>query len=166
MSSSAEPRRPLSAAQNEIWIAHDLDSTGSLHTCGGYLEIDGPVEHALLETAVRRTVAECEPLRVRFGVDADERPWQQVVPHEPALPYTDLSAEDDPRAAAERLMRADLARPVRLVQDGGDGSPLYSHHLFGLGGDRWLFALRYHHIVLDGYGQALYWRRLARRTRR
>ncbi|HYH98167.1 non-ribosomal peptide synthetase [Hyalangium sp.] len=150
------PRWPLSAAQRGVWVAQQLDPSNPRYNCGGYLEIHGPVEPALLEEAVRRAVAETEPLRVRFIEDA-EGPWQILEPSpHVALDIIDVSSDRDPLQSADGWMRDDLLRPVDL----GRG-PLVHHALFRVAADRFLFYLRYHHIVMDGFGQLLYWRKVA-----
>ncbi|MFG2292418.1 amino acid adenylation domain-containing protein [Streptomyces sp. NPDC048603] len=155
-------RLPLSAAQHEIWIAHRIGAgagaEAARQNCGGYVELEGPVDGDLLGEAVRRTLEETEALRVRFGTDEADRPWQTPVPVDelPGLITADFGAEPDPRRAAESWMAADLAEPVDPAT-----APLHTIALLHLEPGRSLFWFRYHHIVLDGYGQALFWRRLA-----
>ncbi|AJE80497.1 amino acid adenylation domain-containing protein [Streptomyces albus] len=147
----------LSAAQKDVWIAHHLDPEQNQHNCGGYIELRGPLDEHHLAAAVRQAHTESQALRVRFSTDAEDTPWQQVADDAQAsLETRDFSGEDDPRAAAEDWVRADLATPVDLLK-----GPLLTHTLLRLAPEHALFHLRYHHIVLDGYGQMLYWRRIA-----
>ncbi len=148
-------RLPLSAAQQEIWLAHQLDLTNPRYNCGGYLELDGAIDGAALARAVQQAVDECEALRVRFGLTA-EGPAQWITPLVAPLHRLDLRDAPDPRGAAEDWMRGDLGRAVALV----DGA-LFTHAWLRIADDRSWFYLRYHHILLDGFGQILYWRRLA-----
>jgi natural product biosynthesis luciferase-like monooxygenase protein/amino acid adenylation domain-containing protein len=53
-------------------------------------------------------------------------------------------------------MRADLGRAVPLAE-----GALFAHALLRISDDRCWFYFRYHHILLDGFGQTLYWRRVA-----
>ncbi len=148
-------RRPLLPAQHGVWVAQQLDASNPRYNCGGYLEIHGAVDVALFERAVRGAISETDALRVRF-IDDGQGPWQIVgeVP-EAVLSVLDLRAERDPLQAAEAWMRADLTTPVDL-----SAPPLYAHALFRLADDRYAFYLRYHHIVMDGFAQTLYWRRV------
>ncbi|MEV7570941.1 amino acid adenylation domain-containing protein [Streptomyces tanashiensis] len=147
----------MSTAQHEVWIAHQMDAGGALHNCGGYVEIRGPLDEGHLAESVRRAVAETEALRVRFVADEKGNPWQLPTDDiEAPLHVRDFSGQSDPLGAAEEWVRSDLATPVDLAKDA-----LFTHTLLRLAPDRFLFHLRYHHIVLDGYGQVLYWRRLA-----
>ncbi|MET9613650.1 amino acid adenylation domain-containing protein [Kitasatospora indigofera] len=146
----------MSVAQQEVWVAHQLDSTGAQHNCGGHVEIRGPLDSLTLATAVGLAVQESEALRVRLLLDAQGEPAQQPGPADAPLLTVDLEAAGDPRAEAEAWMRADLAVPVDLT-----AGPLFRHVLLRLSAEHHLFYFRYHHIVLDGWGQALHWRRLA-----
>ncbi|MFF2142320.1 amino acid adenylation domain-containing protein [Kitasatospora sp. NPDC058190] len=149
-------RLPLSAAQNEVWIAHQLDSGGAMHNCAGYVDIQGDVDERRLAEAVRLAVVEAEAMCVRFTADPDGRPWQVPLDAVPGLHTRDVSGAADARAAAEQWMRDDLATPVDLTR-----GPLFAHTLVKVAPRHHLLHFRYHHIVLDGYGQALHWRRLA-----
>ncbi|MFD0370484.1 amino acid adenylation domain-containing protein [Streptomyces sp. NPDC127114] len=146
----------MSAAQHDVWIAHQMDAGGALHNCGGYVEIRGRLNEAHLAEAVRRAVGETDALRVKFVADEKGTPWQWPADVEAPLHVKDFGAETDPFGSAEDWVRSDLATPVDLAED-----PLFTHTLLRLAPDHFLFHLRYHHIVLDGYGQVLYWRRLA-----
>ncbi|WP_147444303.1 non-ribosomal peptide synthetase, partial [Corallococcus sp. CA031C] len=155
---TAVSRWPLTAAQRGVWVAQQLDPTNPRYNCGAHLEIHGPVDVSLLMQAVRETVWESETLRVCFIEDADG-PWQVPVSLENvAVDVVDVSGDADPRQAAESWMRSDLSRPVDLRK-----GPLFHHALFQAGPERSFFYVRYHHILMDGFGQTLYWRRVAQR---
>ncbi|MFD3622513.1 amino acid adenylation domain-containing protein, partial [Streptomyces sp. NPDC058676] len=151
-------RRAVSAAQTGIWVGQQLAPDSPLYNCATYFEIAGRVDPALLTEAVRRTVAETEALRVHFDEDGDEL-WQIVRPAGGDIPLhvLDVAAEPDPTAAARAWMDADLLTTSDLRT-----GPLYTHALFHTGESRSLLYFRHHHIVLDGYGQSVYCRRLAR----
>ncbi|MDX2878147.1 amino acid adenylation domain-containing protein, partial [Streptomyces ipomoeae] len=150
---------PLTAAQQGVWVAQRLAPDSPLYTCGIYYDVPGPVDRALLTRAVEQAVAETEALRVRFHDDGEEsgEAARQVV--DPSvtgeLGYLDLSGEPDPAAAARAWIDADQSRPVPLT-----GDRLFRHTLLRLGHDRHWFHFRYHHILLDGYGQVLHCRRV------
>jgi amino acid adenylation domain-containing protein len=149
-------RLPVSAAQHGVWVAQRLDPQNPRYNCGGYLEILGELDVGRLATAVRRAVAETEALRVRFVEDAGGV-WQVLeAAIEGAVEIIDLRGAAAPLATAETWMRADLLRPLDL-----GAAPLFTHVLFPIAADRSLFYFRYHHIVMDGFAQILYWRRVA-----
>ncbi|GAA3093427.1 non-ribosomal peptide synthetase [Streptosporangium carneum] len=152
-------RLPLSSAQLGVWVAQRLDPASPRYNCGAYLKIDGPVDVGLLRAAVLRAVAETEALRVRFAEDGG-RVWQEVEPEDGVWasrePLRVVEADAATQAAAEAWMREDLLTPVDLL----DG-PLFDHVLFRLAPDSHALYFRYHHILLDGFGQTLYTGRLA-----
>jgi amino acid adenylation domain-containing protein len=68
----------------------------------------------------------------------------------------DLSAEPDPDTAAEAWMRADRLRPTDPRVGG-----LYHDALIKTAEDRWLWYNRSHHLLVDGWADMLFGRRLA-----
>ncbi|MGH8909693.1 MAG: condensation domain-containing protein, partial [Egibacteraceae bacterium] len=149
-------RLPLSCAQLEIWLAQQIDPKTSIYNISECVEIHGPVDLDLFETALRQAVSEAESLHVRF-VEDDGEPRQVIEPSlEWPLPVIDVSAELDPQAAAEDWMLADSARPLDLTR-----GPLFSYALFRAGPERFFWYQGYHHIVLDGFGLSLIARRVA-----
>jgi amino acid adenylation domain-containing protein len=148
--------RALTPAQREVWIAQQLDPLNPRFNCGGYLDIIGTIDISLLERAITRVVASTDALCVRFATDAGQ-------PHQitdllagwtPRI--IDLASAADARERADAWMRTDLSEPVAL-----DSAPLFTVVLFRLGPDRHVLYLRYHHIVLDGPGHSMLWRRFA-----
>nr|WSX74771.1 amino acid adenylation domain-containing protein [Streptomyces sp. NBC_00899] len=149
--------RPLSGAQEGIWFAHRLGPGKGAYNTGEYVEIHGRVDPTVFEAALRRTVAEAETFALRFR-DTPDGPCC-VLPARAAdwpLHRIDVSAEPEPRAAAEAWMRADLATEVDL-----ETGPLFTQALITLTADSAVWFLRAHHILLDGYGYKLVARRLA-----
>ncbi|HWM06545.1 MAG TPA: amino acid adenylation domain-containing protein [Actinophytocola sp.] len=157
MAERAGTRLALTAAQEGIWIGQRFDPDSPAFNTAEYVEIHGPVDTELFETAVRTAVGEADTLTVRFGTDADDRPWQELAAGpEWTMHLRDVAGEPDPMAAATEWMRADLARPVDLRQD-----PLFGQALFRLGPEHFLWYQRVHHIALDGYGLTLVARRVS-----
>src|SRR5258708_607919 len=146
----------LSSAQLGIWFAQKLDPGSAAYNIGEYIEIDGPVVLPLFERALRQVVSEAQSLRLQFSEQAGE-PRQLIgEPTAWPLPILDVSAESDPRAAAETWMKADLALPIDPLV-----GPLFGVALFKASATRFFWYARYHHIVLDGFGMWLVARRVA-----
>jgi nonribosomal peptide synthetase DhbF len=146
----------LSAAQSGVWFAQQLDQAGPMYNIGEYLEILGPVEPVTFQEAVRQAVLEAESLHARF-VETGDEVRQVIEPTAPCpVPLVDVSAEEDPRRAAEAWMHADLTRPADLA-----GDPLFATALFQVSSDRFFWYQRAHHIALDAYGLWLMARRVA-----
>ncbi|OKI09481.1 dimodular nonribosomal peptide synthase [Streptomyces sp. CB02923] len=143
-------RLALSSAQTGVWVAQQLDPDDRSFNIAEYCDIEGPVDRALFETALREVVAATPALRARFGL-GEEGLCQDIddtvdVP----LLYEDVSAEPDPRAAAERRMRLDLTRAYDLA-----AGPLFTWALFKAGPARYFWYRAAHHAVVDGFGLSL-----------
>jgi nonribosomal peptide synthetase DhbF len=148
--------RPLSAAQLGVWSAQAFDPQSPAFNIGEYLEIEGPLDPALFEEAVRQAVARTDALHLRF-VETDEGPLQYPEPYTGwEMPYLDLHGEPDPRAAAEEWMRRDVARADDLAR-----GPFFTLALFRAGPGRFFYYQRFHHIVMDGASLAIFARRVA-----
>src|SRR5713101_5521619 len=147
---------PLSDAQLGIWFAQTIDPSNPTYNLAEYLEICGSIDATLFETALRQVVNETEALCVRF-VDSGDGP-RQIIGAAPnwSMSFIDVSAAVVPQVAAERWMKADLAKPIDLTCD-----PLFTYALFKAASDRFFWYSRYHHIVMDGFGFALVARRVA-----
>ncbi|MFC4036190.1 amino acid adenylation domain-containing protein [Streptomyces polygonati] len=157
MSVHEHERRQLSGAQEGLWFAGRLAAHTAAYNTGEYVEIHGSVDTALFEAALRRTVAEADTFALRF-FDTPDGPRCVLAddPDDWPLNRVDVSGEPDPRSAAEDWIRQDLAMATDLVS-----GPLFSHALIALGQDRFIWFLRAHHILLDGYSYKLVARRLA-----
>ncbi|MGH3805300.1 MAG: amino acid adenylation domain-containing protein, partial [Pseudonocardiaceae bacterium] len=150
---------PLSAAQREIWLAEQRLTTAKAnraYNVGEYIEIHGPVDPVLFETALRQVVGEIDSLHVRF-IEAGDGPRQILQPSlEWVMLFVDISDDPDPMAAAHAWMTAELARQMDLAR-----GPLFSYALIKLEPDRCVWYQGYHHIVMDGFGFSLVARRMA-----
>nr|WSZ13540.1 amino acid adenylation domain-containing protein [Streptomyces canus] len=157
MSIQQYEHRPLSGAQEGLWFAGRLATHTAAYNTGEYVEIHGPVDTGLFEAALRRTVREADTFALRF-VETPDGPRCVPVddPDDWPLHRLDVSAEPDPQAAAEDWIRRGLATATDLVS-----GALFSHALITLGPDRFIWFLRAHHIVLDGYSYKQVARRLA-----
>ncbi|WP_369184662.1 amino acid adenylation domain-containing protein [Streptomyces sp. Y1] len=148
-------RAALTAAQSGIWFAQQLEPANPIFNAAEYLEIQGELDPALLEAALRQVVTEAETLRVRIAQDGDEL-WQHVQPvPDRLLEVVDLTAEADPEAVAVARMRRTMAVALDPGRD-----RLYRFELLKVAPGRHLWFYCYHHVVVDGFTVAL----LAQRT--
>ncbi|MEU4347672.1 amino acid adenylation domain-containing protein [Streptomyces sp. NPDC023838] len=156
MSVQEDTSSPLTGAQQGLWFAQRLDPANAAYNTAEYVEIHGPVDTALFETALRRTVGEAQTFALRF-TDTPEGPRSASAAGDDwPLRLVDVSGEADPRAAAEAWIRADMAAAADLSE-----GPLFTHALFTVAPDRFFWFLRAHHILLDGYSYKLVARRLS-----
>ncbi|MDX3228022.1 non-ribosomal peptide synthetase [Streptomyces sp. ME19-01-6] len=144
------------AAQREFWIAHSLRPDSAAYTIGEYIEIHGRLRFDLFESALRRAFAESAALAVRFMEDEAGPRWAAKSREDFPLVLVDLTADADPRAAAERWMAEFLAGPVPLP----DGE-LVAHAVIRLADDLYFWCSRYHHILIDGFSGPIVAHRVA-----
>ncbi|MFD0690734.1 non-ribosomal peptide synthetase [Actinomadura fibrosa] len=153
---AAPARLPLTAAQYGVWLAQRIDPASRAFELVQCVDVHGPVDTAAFADALRRAEAECGTFDVRIGEDEDG-PYQVLGGPCPApVPVVDLSGEPDPSAAADRAMERDRAVPFDLLRD-----RLSKDVLYKLADDRYRWYSRCHHLVVDGFGGALYHRRMA-----
>ncbi|MFE5513392.1 amino acid adenylation domain-containing protein [Streptomyces sp. NPDC056529] len=148
----AAVRLPLSVAQRDIWTAHALDPTGVKYNVAECREILGPVDPELMAAAWRRLVEEADFLRIRGFEDDGERVWQLLDADAGTrdLPFTDVSAADDPEAEAWRLIDGLIAAPFDLAR-----RPPVRCALIKLGEERYFYFYGFHHLVVDGVGVSM-----------
>ncbi|MET7329827.1 amino acid adenylation domain-containing protein [Nonomuraea sp. NPDC005650] len=142
--------RELMSGQLAMWYAQRFAPDNWSFRIAEYMEIRGEVDLVLLERAARRRLEEVETFRLRFRV-VDGVPMQYL--HDASdypVPVVDVSAEPDPRAAAEEWMQADLRRAVDL-----DGGELSGTALIKLAGDLVYWYSWAHHCAMDGQGGLL-----------
>src|SRR6267378_4249031 len=149
---SRAPARPASNTSTRIGRtcvrepAPISSSPDAIFNLAESIEIHGPIDPALFETALRQAAIEAETVRVRF-IEQSDGPRQLISPIlDTTFPFIDVSSEPDPRAAAESWMMAELVRPVDLLT-----GPLWVCALFKAAPEHYFWYHRSHHIVMDGF---------------
>ncbi len=142
----------LTEAQAGLWFAQRLAPDNPSFNTAHAVWIDGPLDVVAFMAAAHRAAVEAEAFALRFAEGADGQPLQWHDPsHVPLLSVRDLSGETDPASAARALMQADRLSAVDPTRD-----RISQQVLFDLGGQRWAWYLRVHHLAADGYGMALF----------
>ncbi|CAH8769907.1 non-ribosomal peptide synthetase/type I polyketide synthase [Paenibacillus dendritiformis] len=147
----------LSSAQKRLYLIQQMEQghTGYNEIVAGVLE--GRLDRARLEAALRQMVERHESLRTSFEL-VNGKPMQKIneaVPIE--LEYEDYSAAvtplDGEEDADERIRAAVAAfvRPFDLTR-----APLMRAGLIKLGEDRYVLMVDMHHIVSDGLSQDIF----------
>ncbi|RAJ45598.1 non-ribosomal peptide synthase protein (TIGR01720 family)/amino acid adenylation domain-containing protein [Kitasatospora sp. SolWspMP-SS2h] len=149
-------REELTAAQAGVLSAQRIDPGSPAHNVGQYVRIDGPLQPDLLEAALARTLAESDGLHLAVAEGTDRARRRRFDPDAWTLARLDTSAATDPEQAAVDLVRRQLARPADLEREA-----LHGALLVRTGEQRHLWFQWFHHLVIDGYGVALFTRRVA-----
>ncbi|MBN8232592.1 AMP-binding protein [Corallococcus macrosporus] len=149
---------PLSFAQEEMWLASRLDSSGGGYLIPVALELKGALQVVWLEEALREILQRHEALRTCFP-EVDGRPVQHVLPAAALpLPVEDLRGLA-PEAREARVREAALAEaraPFALQQ-----GPLLRARLLQVEDARHVLLFTVHHLVADGWSMRLLVQELA-----
>ena len=144
--------RALTEAQAGLWFAQRLAPDNPSFNTAHAVWIDGPLDVPAFVAAANQAAVEAEAFALRFAEGTDGQPLQWHDPaHVPLLSVRDLSGEADPVSEARALMQADRLSAVDPTRD-----RISQQVLFDLGGQRWAWYLRVHHLAADGYGMALF----------
>lgn len=142
----------LTEAQAGLWFAQRLAPDNPSFNTAHAVWIDGQLDVPAFVAAANQAAVESEAFALRFAEGTDGQPLQWHDPaHVPLLSVRDLSGETDPVSEARALMQADRLSAVDPTRD-----RISQQVLFDLGGQRWAWYLRVHHLAADGYGMALF----------
>ncbi|MFJ2744337.1 amino acid adenylation domain-containing protein [Streptomyces sp. NPDC087440] len=151
---SMDERRPLTAAQQGVWYAQQLNPDNAF-LVSEYLEIHGPIDVPVFDRALTLALDELDTVRVKFVEDEDGL-WQCPDPTAIRLEYIDLGDRPDGRDEAIRIMKGRLTEPFDMAV-----GPHFIDVLFKIADDCFFYYQRNHHIIGDGMGGRIYSDRLA-----
>ncbi|WP_167353941.1 non-ribosomal peptide synthetase [Caballeronia sordidicola] len=152
-------RQPLSHAQERLWFLWKLDPHGAAYNMVGALRLSGELDVARLRAAVDALVARHASLRTRFG-ETDGVAWQRAsTPDEPAYGWHEAQAEAEVASAQTVAVEATLQALSRAPFDLERG-PLFNVTLLRVSAHEHVLHLALHHIVSDGWSQAILQREL------
>ncbi|HDS1837027.1 TPA: enterobactin synthase subunit F [Stenotrophomonas maltophilia] len=142
----------LTEAQSGLWFAQRLAPDNPSFNTAHAVWIEGALDVAAFVAAADQAAGEAQAFALRFAEAGDGQPLQWHDPaHVPLLSLRDLSVEAEPASAARAVMQADRLSAVDPTRD-----RISQQVLFDLGGQRWVWYLRVHHLAADGYGMALF----------
>ena len=86
----------MTRGQLDIWLAQETGHSASEWQLGLFVKIEGSVESAALEWAIRQVLREAEPVRAAF-VEIDGQVLQRAIDYpDVELAFFDLSRSLDP----------------------------------------------------------------------
>jgi len=139
---------PLTAAQRDIWLDQLRLGDSPLYNIGGYVDLAGPVNPALIQRAIEQLVAKHDGLRTVLQVAEDGLPRQGFAEvMAVSVPQHDYSRLPDPEAAAQALLQDEMARAYRLVEE-----PLFRFFLVKPDDLHYRLGTQAHHLIPDGWG--------------
>ncbi len=143
--------RPLSLAQERIWLASRLVGDDRGGTTTGLIRLTGPLDVDALKRAAAELVRRHEILRTSFP--GDVAPHAVVHPFAPPeLPCVDLSVLPAAHRTSEvqRLLAEEANQPFQL-----DRLPLLRAKLLRLSEFDYRLLVSTHHIITDGWSAGL-----------
>lgn len=153
---AGEASLPLTGPQLGMWAAQRIDPDSPSLWTAEAVELEGPLDLAALEAAIRETLTACDALHMRYQAAGESVTQRSCEARSVALAHEDYAGCDAPWDSAWRWMREDLLRPADLGR-----RPLFATALIRLGARRHLWYLRAHHIALDGFAYLLLIHRVA-----
>ncbi|WP_433257645.1 amino acid adenylation domain-containing protein [Streptosporangium sp. CA-135522] len=146
-----EGSAPLSYAQRGMWFLDRWQPGSVLYGVRSTFRLSGPLDVPAMRRALNAVVARHEILRTTFE-EVDGRPVQRVAPAVTLpLPVVDLRG-----MSPEPLLEAEAGHPFDLA-----GGPMLRAALLVIGDEEHLLLLSLHHIVADGWSQAVLVRELS-----
>src|SRR5262245_56510717 len=150
-------RLPLSYAQQRLWFIDRLGESSAQYNMPSALRLRGALDCAALKAAIDTIIARHESLRTHFA-EQDGEPFQ-IVAQELFidLPLDDLSELD--QAQQQASIRAELRRQASQPFDLAR-APLLRLKLLKLSAQEHILLRTFHHIVSDGWSEAIFSREL------
>ena len=146
---------PLTRGQLDIWLAQETGHSSTEWQLGLLVRIEGRVDRAALQWAIRRVVHEAEPGRAAF-FEVDGQVFQRAIDYpDVELAFYDLSGSDHAVQEARGIALSIQRTPMPLA------GPLFKFALFRTRPDEFYFFACCHHIAIDGTGLALVGHRTA-----
>ncbi|MEB3358887.1 MAG: amino acid adenylation domain-containing protein [Synechococcales bacterium] len=155
---SRPPVVPLSPAQKNLWVLHQLDPDSSAYHIALSWRLTGSLNIPALEDSLKAIAQRHESLRTRF-IEQAGQPYQIILPDfSLPLPVTDLRhlPADGVAAEVQRLTAQWVQQPFDLSRD-----PLLRGHLLRLDDTTAILLLILHHIVADGWSRGVLMREFA-----
>ncbi|MFC4101260.1 amino acid adenylation domain-containing protein [Paenibacillus xanthanilyticus] len=154
---SRESVYPLTHPQRRIWVIEQIFPGTPLHNIGGPVRMKGIIDMDLLEASILAFIRRHDALRIRIG-EADGQPYQTFGSAGPLMiGRRDFTGSPDPEDAFRRWVDEQAGRPFCLT----DQTPLYEFVLFRIGEDDSGYLFRCHHIIADGWSNAIMTKQIA-----
>ncbi|AKT37645.1 amino acid adenylation domain-containing protein [Chondromyces crocatus] len=149
---------PASFAQQRLWFMDQWETENAFSNIPTAVILRGVLDPGALARAIEAVAQRHEILRTTF--QSVEGQLLQIVAPQPtvALPLEDLSAL--PQAERDAALHDRLARDARSGFDLAQG-PLFRTLLFKLSSTEHVLMLTMHHIVTDGWSNAVFFREVS-----
>ena len=148
---SQQTPAPVSFGQNRLWLLDQLYPGSSAYNLPCALQLRGRLDVTALSDSLNEVVRRHEILRTTFDV-VNEQPMQIIAPEAALdLPVIDLEGHPEQEREVRRLANEDAAKPFNLAV-----GPLVRTTLLRRGSEDHVLLLNMHHIVCDGWSDAIF----------
>ncbi|MEO1740944.1 MAG: amino acid adenylation domain-containing protein [Cyanobacteria bacterium J06629_9] len=149
-------RLPLSAAQRQLWVTHQIQGDTSAYHIAIALQFSGDLNTEALRQSLQAIVNRHESLRTTF-IEHDGQPFQQILPELILdIPVVDISRAEAVREELDQRSQTLVQTPFDLKT-----GPLVRAGLFQLEPHTTELMLVIHHIVADGWSRGILLKELA-----
>jgi amino acid adenylation domain-containing protein/non-ribosomal peptide synthase protein (TIGR01720 family)/FkbM family methyltransferase len=148
---------PASLGQQRLWFLNQLEPASPFYNVSEVVRLSGDLRTDLLQRALTAVVARHEVLRTRFAIEGGNL-VQIIAPEgDVQLTIVDLTEvpEDQKESTAQKLTRQETETPFDLSR-----GPMLRAHLLKLDATHHRLLLTMHHIVTDGWSNAVLLREL------
>jgi amino acid adenylation domain-containing protein len=149
---------PASFGQRRLWFLDQLAPSTPVYNLPGVVRIAGCLDVEVLRRTLQEVSRRHESLRTCFRAIKGEP--QQVIVQATAFELSILDLSSDPR----QQERADIQRCVQEFIDTPFDlkmTPLWRVKLFRVAENDYIAAIVMHHIISDGWSQAILWREIS-----
>ncbi|HTI08721.1 MAG TPA: amino acid adenylation domain-containing protein, partial [Puia sp.] len=157
-----EKKVPLHPAQKDIFLDQVINIDRPHYNVGGYIKLKGVVDKSHLAATVNSIPAVFDAFRQRFDID-DEDPVCYWYENCPPLTFDELdfSSHADAEQYARTWMKQQFNTPFVIKKP----NPLFQLSLLKVAEDEYWFFNKYHHLITDGYGFAVWAQYVANKYR-
>jgi amino acid adenylation domain-containing protein len=143
---------PLSFNQKRLWVLNQLEPQSPVFNMPGSMEFNYPVDETLITSTLRRLVRRHESFRTGFKM-VNHEPVQFIAP-EVDIPFRTIDISPLPGAEKQRrrdeIFKKEAETPFDLSRP-----PIFRSLLIKLEEDRFQWIYNCHHIVTDGWSNAI-----------
>ncbi|MDO9206777.1 MAG: condensation domain-containing protein, partial [Sulfuricurvum sp.] len=148
---------PLASNQRDVWYDQATYPNSPVYNIGGYLYIQGEINHALLEKATNQLVAENDALRLVIYQENGNVIQSVSNNNTVAFEYIDFSNEKKSTLTTHEWLNRTFQQPFSLEQK----KSLLQFALIKESASRYYLLTKYHHIIADGWTTKIVIARLA-----
>ena len=151
------PRRvPLSYAQERLWFLEKLGLVGTAYQIPLALRLEGTLDVAALQLSLRELIRRHESLRTRFEESGAQAVQVIEAGEQFKLSVVDVSGSVERGQDIARVMEEECSRRFDLQR-----GPLFRATVVRVSAQENLLLMSLHHIVTDGWSQAILMRELS-----